>query len=174
MSYAPGTNVLAIPENIAPMWPAGIPLDVNVYLSPSLILPPVSKMNLVVEERGFGYGDYKDKREISTTFEVPSQVQNNGTLWAHFLVGQSGVVLDPHSPKYDPSKAYHFVRPFSQYLPKKKAKKTRNLLSAVNETELDEEEDKTTTFASFYHPNFTLSFVPDSPNHQLSSMHPAM
>jgi hypothetical protein len=174
MSYAPGTKFLAIPENIAPMWPAGIPLDVNVYLSPSLILPPVSKMNLVVEERGFGYGDYKDKREISTTFEVPSQVQNNGTLWAHFLVGQSGAILDPHSPKYDPSKAYHFVRPFSQYLPKKKAKKTRNLLSAVNETEIEEEEDKSTTFASFYHPNFTMSFVPDSPNHQLSSMHPAM
>jgi Cleft lip and palate transmembrane protein 1 (CLPTM1) len=176
-SWSPDVNIHNIPENIAPMWIPGVPIDLDIYVSPSVITPSLKKMpkeSLVVHERGFGYGDWKDKREISTSFPVPVEVQNNGALWAHFFVGQSGAVLDPKDSKYDSSKAYHFVRAFTQSLPKKKVKKTRNLLASSNEAMVEVEEDKGPVFSTFYHPNFTLSFIPDGVNHHYPSMHPSM
>jgi hypothetical protein len=178
LSRDPDVKVHQIPEKIAPIWASGIPLDLSIYLAPSPIFVPLAqfpKGSLAIEEKAFGFGNWKDKREIDTTFAVPREVQNNATLWAHFFIGHSGAVLDPSSSKYDPSKAYYFVRPFTQYLPKKKVHKKRNLLSTADETE--EGLNPGTpgpAIASYYHPNFTLSFVPDSGVHQYGGMHPAV
>ncbi|KAF2667214.1 cleft lip and palate transmembrane 1 [Microthyrium microscopicum] len=178
-SFAPEIEYADIPQNIAPIWTADQALDVSIYVSGSLIMPPLSKApkdSLVVEEKAFGYGAWKEKREIDTSFPVPKEIRNNGTIWAHVYVGQAGAVLDPSDSKYDPAKAYYFVRHFTQYLPKKKVRKTRNLLEAKNDTEPAEAEiaPKATQFASYYHPNFTLSFIPDAANHDYPSMHPAV
>ena len=87
----------------------------------------------MVEETGFKFGDYNENRVIETEFAVPKEVQNNGTLWAHFYVGISGSKLDPSTAGYDPSQAYHFVHPLTQYITQKKVKKTKNLLAASDE-----------------------------------------
>ncbi|KAJ9665384.1 hypothetical protein H2201_004461 [Coniosporium apollinis] len=168
-----------IPQTISPMWQPGTPLDISMYISPSLIMPSLKSMpkeSLVVDEKEFMYGDWKESREIDTSFAVPREVQNNGTLFAHFYVAQSGNVMDPTAPNYDPTKAYHFFRPLTQYLPKKKVKKTKNLLSAKNATEDVEEEPapKERIIASYYHPNFTVSFVPDSGVQKYPQMAPAV
>ena len=62
-------------------------------------------------------------------------MQNNGTLWGHFYVGLTGSQLDPSVPGYDTSRAFHFIRPLTQYILQKKAKKTKNLLAASNNDE---------------------------------------
>ena len=171
-----------VPQVIAPIWPTNTPLDITIYVSPSLVTPSltkISKDSLVAEEKGFILGDWNDKRDVDTVFPVPRQVQENGTLWAHFFIGQSGTQLDPTAPDYDTSKAYHFVRPFTQYLTKKRVFKTRKLLAGSNATNTVEEEEedmtpKGPTVASYYHPNFTLSFIPDSGVHTYPAMHPAL
>jgi hypothetical protein len=133
---------------------------------------------LVVDEKEFRWGNYSDKREIEGSFPVPKEVQNNGTLWAHFLIGQSGSVLDPSASNFDPTKAYHFSRQLTQTLPKKKIAKKQNLLTRKNETVPSPEEvaeaAKGPTFANYYHPNFTISFIPDSGTQSYASMHPAV
>lgn len=141
---------------------------------PSLKSMPAE--SLVVEEKAFHFGDYKDKREIDTSFSVPTEVSNNGTLWAHFFIAQSGSVMDPTAPGYDVHKAYHFVRPLNQFLPKKRARKTRNLLSGTNATDEVQEEPelKGPIITSYYHPNFTLSLVPDSGVQKWPQIHPAL
>jgi hypothetical protein len=184
LSLAPDTPIFQIPENVAPMWPHNIPLDIQVYVTSSPWLVPLRQLpadSLVVDEHTFGYGDWKDKREIQTSFEVPKQSRDNGTVWAHFLIAQAGNQLDPSGQGYDSSKAYHFARPITQLLPRKKAKKTRNLLAAMNETEKAEYEAELelakkvgTVFASHYHPNFTFSFVPDMGVANYPSMHPGL
>ena len=179
----PDVQYNQVPQLIAPIWPTHTTLDITIYVSPSLVTPSLSKMpkdSLVVEEKGFVLGDWNSKRDIDTVFPVPRQVQNNGTLWAHFFVGKSGAQLDPTAPDYDTSIAYHFIRPFTQYLTKKRISKTRNLLAGSNATapEGEEEEEeaapKGLTVASFYHPNFTLSFIPDSGLQNYPAMHPAL
>jgi hypothetical protein len=179
--FSPEATYNPIPQGIAPMWPSDTSLDLSVYVSPSMVLPSLKslpKSSLVLEEKGFRFGDWNDKRDISSTFPVPKEVRNNGTLWAHFLVAQAGSAMDPSAYDYDTSKAYHFTRPLTQYLVKKKVAKRHNLLAGTNGTtptpEEEEEAKKGPTLASYYHPNFTLAFVPDSGTANYPSMHPAV
>ncbi|KIV99037.1 uncharacterized protein PV09_09212 [Verruconis gallopava] len=171
-----------IPQHIAPIWPVdGTLLDLSVYVTPSVVLPSLKSLpmeSLVLEEKAFRYGDWNDTREISATFPVPKEAQNNGTLWAHFLVALSGNSLDPSSPGYDTSKAYHFARPLTQYLAKKKVIRKHNLLSGANETTLTREEEAEMkagpVLVPYYHPNFTLSFIPDTGTVSYPNLHPAI
>jgi hypothetical protein len=177
-SLDPGAQYSAIPYAVAPMWPAGIEMDIAMYISSSVAMPPLKSMpkeSLLIEEKNFRFGDYKDNREIHTEFKVPKEVQRNATLLAHFYVAQSGNVLDPMQPGYDTSKAYHFIRPLTQYQPKKKIAKTRNLLSDMPdraEVETEEEKNAPKIVASYYHPNFTVSLIPDAGTMQYATMHP--
>jgi hypothetical protein len=179
--HSPDTIYNPVPQSIAPIWQVDTPMDISIYVSPSLAIPSLSQMpkdSLVVEEKSFIFGGWKDKREIDTTFLVPKEVQQNSTLWAHFLVAQSGSPLDPTARNYDSAKAYHFSRPLTQYLLKKKVAKRHNLLASKNDTELTPEEEadikKGPQWANYYHPNFTMSFIPDSGTQAYPSMHPAL
>lgn len=169
------------PVTVYPLWPANQSVDISMYISPSVAMPRLSSMpaeSLIVEEKDYSLEKAKkDYREVHKTFAVPKSVQNNGTLWAHIFVGQTGAELDPASPSYDPSKAYRMLRPLTQYLAKKKMRKTRNLLGAKNDTTSEEEEPVETTgptIASYYHPNFTLSFIPDAGVSQYVQLQPAV
>lgn len=166
-----------IPQSIAPMWPLNSSLDVLIYVSPSLVMPSLSRVDpatLVLKEEGFGLGNWKDSREIDTSFKVPKEVQNNGTLYGQFYIGLAGSVLDPAATSYDPGRAFHYARPLSLLMPKKKVKKTKNLLSGSNETEVVEEAPTGPQFVLYYHPNFTMAFIPDSGTQSYVSMHPAV
>ena len=165
-------------QTIVPIWPMNSTLDINIYVSPSLVMPPLNHValeTLVLEEKGFTLGNWKDKREVDTTFTVPKEVQNQGTLWAHFYVALQGHSLDPAAKDYDVAKAYHFFRPLNQVLPRKKVKKTKKLLGSSNTTEdVVDDTPVAPTFASYYHPNFTMSFIPDSGIQNYVNMHPAV
>ncbi|CAI6329538.1 unnamed protein product [Periconia digitata] len=164
-----------VPSSIAPMWPLGTELDISLYISPSLAMPALKSMPkdaLVIDEKNFKFGDYSENRHISTEFAVPKEVQNNATLFGHFYVAQSGAVVDPTSPKYDPTKAYHFIRRLSEFHPKKKISKTRNLLSDLPDTvESEEEKNQPKVIASYYHSNFSLSMIPDTGVVNYPSLH---
>ena len=165
-----------VPQSIAPIWPMNSSLDVSIYYAPSIVMPALARVNpetIILQEQDFTLGNWKDNREVDRTIKVPNEVQNNGTLWAHFYIGLHGHVLDPSVSSYDSAKAYHFARPLNQILPKKKVRKTKNLLSGTNETDVVEE-DNTAKYSSYYHPNFTMAFIPDSGTQQYTTMHPAI
>lgn len=166
-----------VPQRIAPIWSTNTSLDIYGFVSPSFNPPVVSKPAPaipVIQERDFTYGTFQEAREVHTTFAVPPQVQDNGTLWAHFFIGKSGHELDPSRSGYDSSSAYHFSRPLNQYLKRKKVAKVRNLLSKDAEDEEQEPEEELPTLASYYHPNYTLSFIPDSGVLSYQQMHPGV
>lgn len=178
LSYQPDTQFSHIPMNIAPMWPVGTELDISMYISPSIAMPSIKarpKDSLLIDEKKFKWGDYKEKRIIETEFKVPKEVQHNATLFAHFYVAQSGSVLDPTEAGYDSAKAYYFIRPLSQYQAKKKIAKTRNLLSDMPEKDAQESEEEKKApkiIANYYHPNFTIALIPDQVSFQYPAMHP--
>jgi Cleft lip and palate transmembrane protein 1 (CLPTM1) len=169
------TNYSAIPKHITPIWAEHSTVDISIYLSPSFVVPALTSLprdTLVLEEKNFVIGDYNEKREISTSFAVPRTVQENGTLWAHFYMALSGYPIDPVARDYNTCNATYFVRPFNQYLPKKKARKLKNLLDKSEES--DEESGPDTTIESFYHPNFTISVIPDTGLQNWQAIHPAV
>lgn len=168
-----------IPDLIAPIWPSDTAVDISIYVSPSVVVPSFksaksSDSTLVLQEKNFTIGNYSDTREIETTIKVPKQVQNNGTLFAHFFLARTGHQLDPAAKDYNTADAMHFLRPLNQYLPKKKAKKLKNLLASPDEVEEEEEDDTPNVqTVSYYHPNFTISMIPDSGSQRLAQMNPA-
>lgn len=177
---APASNAVVTDAHLVyPMWPSNVSVDVEMFLTTSFAMAPFDTMpefSHVVSEKNFQLDrSKKDGREIHTSFDTPPSVIDNGTLWAQIFVGLSGAELDPASPRYDVTKAYRMIRPLTQYLPKKKVKKTRSLLGNKEDAEATFEEviDDGLQVASYYHPNFTLSFVPDTGTPQLSSLHPA-
>ncbi|EXJ83704.1 hypothetical protein A1O1_07328 [Capronia coronata CBS 617.96] len=171
------TNYSAIPYNIAPIWPDDSVIDLQVYVLPQPELPPLSSVPkdvLVVDEKEFKMGNFSENREIHTNIAIPDEVQHNGTLWAHFLVGLTGSELDPTAADYDPAKATHFKRPLNHYLPKKKVRKLKNLLDKSDDPEPEPEEPQGIQIGSFYHPNFTVAVVPGTGVQNWRQLHPAM
>jgi hypothetical protein len=167
-------NYSSVPSTVAPIWPDDSTLDMQIYVSPR-IAPFGTLGELVVDEKSLKMADFGDTRDISTTIPIWPEIQNNGTLWAHFLVGLSGSELDPRSQAYDPHKAIHFYRQLNQYLPKKKVKKLKSLLDSSSSTDQPEpEEPKGVQIASYYHPNFTVAIIPGTGVQNWRSMHPAL
>ncbi|EGE07467.1 ClpTM1 domain-containing protein [Trichophyton equinum CBS 127.97] len=167
------TNATYFPVKAVPMWEPGSKLDIAIHVTPSTTFP-LPKDSKVLDEKEFDTADTKELREISTTLFIPKAVQNNETLWAHFFVALSGHPQYSNEEGYSSDTAYNFSHPVNQYLPKKKAKKLRNLLNAANETEVVEEEPKVVKIGSFYHPNLTVSLVPDQGAISFQSTHPSI
>ncbi|KAF7545007.1 hypothetical protein G7Z17_g9509 [Cylindrodendrum hubeiense] len=173
-----GATYRHIPKKVAPIWPQDSHVDIIVTLSSSFNPAPISQVPeeyLIVKEEEFHLNNYSDKRVVEKTFPVPKSVQNNGTLWGHFYIGLPGSNLDPKQPGFDPAKAYHFAWPLTHYLPQKKVAKTRNLLDNSPEAEVEtpeEEEHTGPVITNHYHPNASLSFIPDLGVKDLASLTP--
>ncbi|KAH8888851.1 cleft lip and palate transmembrane 1 [Thozetella sp. PMI_491] len=174
-----------IPQRIVPIWPEDSVIDIVVTVSPSFVPTPLkdtAKDRVVLDEKKFRIGNYSDKRVFDTTIQVPTQVQNNGTLFGHFYIGLTGSPLDPTQPGFDPATAYHFVYPMTQHIFKKKEVKTKKLLGnddsdEVEEAAVEEPENAKSsgpTIANYYHPNHTLYFVPGTGNLVYPQSHPAI
>ncbi|KAL2256676.1 hypothetical protein VTK26DRAFT_1311 [Humicola hyalothermophila] len=170
-----------VPQLVAPIWPDNSAVDIVITVSSSFGLTPLQDYpedSVVFQEKNFKIGNWTDKRTAEGTIQVPTPVQNNGTLWGHFYVGLSGAVLDPTQQGFDPGTAYHFVYPLTQYIPKKKEAKTRNLLAdaaeAADEAVQDEPQQSGPVIANYYHPNVSLSFIPNSGVISFPQAHPVV
>lgn len=164
----PGASRREVPSRVAPIWPMDSYVDVIVTLSDTFVPSSLSKYRkeyYVFDEKRFKIGNWSDTRTIETTFPIPENVQHNKTLWGHFFIGLENAVLDPSSPKFDPTTAYYFAWPLTQYVPRKQESKTRNLLEGKDEVEQEKSEESETKgpfIGNYYHPNISLSFIPDS------------
>jgi hypothetical protein len=174
----PGATFNRIPQRLAPIWPTDSAIDIVVTLSESFVPTKIASVPpemVALKESGFKLGNYSDKRTAETVFDVPTSVQNNGTLWGHFYLGLTGSNLDPKEPGFDPATAVHFAYPLTQYIPKKKEVKTRNLLEDRAETAEELGHEVTgPIIANYYHPNTSLSFIPDTGILNFAQLPPAV
>ncbi|KAI6250644.1 Cleft lip and palate transmembrane protein 1 [Erysiphe necator] len=174
-----GVEFNAVANQIVPIWPKNTLLDVVITISPNFIPEPISKTQkerVVLNETAFRFGDFNEEREIDILFDVPGELQNNSTLWGQFFIGINGENLDPSTPSYNPERSFHFTWPLSQFLTQKRSRKEKNLLtrSSQNEELIEEEFPPKSKIVSHYHPNFTMSFIPDTGIISFPSIHPAM
>jgi hypothetical protein len=171
-----GASYSRVPEKIAPIWPADSYVDIVVTLSPSFMPTALSKTPeelVIMRESHIKMGNYSEKRTATGEFAVPTSVQNNGTLWGHFFLALSGAQLDPTEPGYDVAHAYHFAYPLTQYIPKKKVHKTRNLLDDMPAPVEEDDHKGPPVIANYYHPNVSISLVSDTGVMAYPQLHPA-
>ena len=174
-----GAERATLPKMVAPIWPQDSHVDIVITVSPSSNPAPIQQTRpeyVVLNEKRFHLANSSDKRHVDGKFTVPPEVQHNGTLWGHFFVGLAGSTLDPRDPNWTSDTAYHMAYPLTQYLPKKKVAKTRNLLGSRGEEEEEPEivEPKTPIITNHYHPNASLSFIPGVGVKELETMPPPM
>ncbi|XWX00165.1 hypothetical protein V2A60_008185 [Cordyceps javanica] len=175
-----GAERAALPKMVAPIWPQDSHVDIVVTISPTALPPPIDQTPaeyVVLDEKRFHISNSSDRRHVDGKFTVPREVQHNGTLWGHFFVGLAGSALDPRDPNWSSDTAYHMAYPLTQYLPKKKVSKTRNLLESRSEGDAAEPEipePKTPIITNHYHPNASLSFIPGVGVKELATMPPPM
>lgn len=174
-----GAVYRSVPKKVAPIWPMDSYVDIVITLGPSFNPDPIAEVPsemVIFDEKRFKLGNYSEKRSSDGTFTVPIPVQHNRTLWGHFYVGLSGSQLDHLKPGFDPATAYHIAYPLTHWLPKKKIAKTRNLLDDLPAPVQEPDEDETDgpIIANYYHPNITLSLIPNTGVIPYATEHPAV
>lgn len=81
-------------------------------------------------------------------------VQNNGSLFAHIVVSQTGAASNPADPNFDPERSFHAVKRkpmfeiklmvvLSRYMPKRKEVHLKKLIKSTEETENNAEAEVT-------------------------------
>ena len=94
----------------------------------------------------FEHLSYKNEDEMYREFEynltVSSELQNNGTLYAHIIVYQEGYPYATDDPEYDYEAVLFDTHSLIKYKKIVKAKKRQNLLFESGENEQDKEEEE--------------------------------
>ncbi|KAF9450961.1 cleft lip and palate transmembrane 1 [Macrolepiota fuliginosa MF-IS2] len=171
---APEANPwLRPPVEVLPSWPLGQSLDIHVHLSTSPHGNVFSKGTPSYrrdEEAGLPhfvwenvtYGDYTDSRAVNYDINFPEYVLRNGSLWADIFVARNGANPDPQNAKFSPIDVHHVRKLLTPYMAKVKIRKEKNLLSADEGQEGEEETPETDTIIPHWYKNVTLALISDS------------
>ncbi|XP_019757892.2 cleft lip and palate transmembrane protein 1 homolog [Dendroctonus ponderosae] len=159
---APTTNLSQSGPTIQArnIFPDGTPLSIYVFLSESETFQP--KADLFWSRNDLSYADWTAGENRDGIFEFEKNVtitphmKNNGSLYLHAFVTQSGISPFPGSSGYDYNLIASAVKQLNRYK-KLKASKTKNLLTG--ETEQQPVEDG--KIISHWHPNITLNLITD-------------
>lgn len=159
---------LYYPEKGTPIWPDGTDMDMTIYLSEEIILPPLSEIpreKRVFDEKNIKYGDWNEKRSVAVDVNFSDSVKHNGSLFAHIFVSKHGAEMDILSPTYDPTQSFRVVKLLTRYLPKKKVVKTKKLIGTAEEESAEVKaapaNDGKPVIASYWHSNLTLNVIGD-------------
>lgn len=75
------------------------------------------------------------------TVQVPERAKNNGSVYLHAFVSRRGFEINQFEPDFEPDSVVHGVIQMNKYMPKRKQKIQKNLLT-TQETEMEEEPKK--------------------------------
>ncbi|KNC96940.1 uncharacterized protein SPPG_07763 [Spizellomyces punctatus DAOM BR117] len=157
-------NGKGVPNALLPLWEYGRSTDLHVFLAENEYLSSLEQANLIWKESNIVYGDWEERRK-DLQIDAPESVQNNGSLYAHIFLTVSGHSPDRKDQTFDEESTLYYRKQLTRYMPKKKVKKMKSLVSKAEDAdvqELQEEDDNTneeTTIISYWWPNVTISII---------------
>ncbi|KAI0751554.1 cleft lip and palate transmembrane 1 [Daedaleopsis nitida] len=176
-------TVNTVPTHAVAAWPLGLPLAMHVHLSTSptgdvfsgkwtsgyrknedAALPSLVWSNIT-------FGDWNEKRVAEFMVELPTSVQNNGSLWADVFLVRDNASPDPSDPKFDPRAVHHARTLLTKYIAKTKIRKEKNLLSGADEDKTGEVKEEADIIVRQLQ-NLTLALVSDNPTIPLQQVQP--
>jgi len=148
-------------------------MDLYVFVSEQVEFGDFNNSEaLVWKKKGLAYGDWDSgpngdaTYSASTTFPASERVQNNGSIYMHAFVVQTGKSPDPSTGKGRFSKKWTVHKYYQLNKWKKKNyKKTANLLTGKTDASIEEQakvaEGVKQEIISHWHPNITVNIVCD-------------
>ncbi|XP_050346806.1 putative lipid scramblase CLPTM1 [Nymphalis io] len=184
---APKTDVNspvgAAPTTAVNMFPNGTVLDVYSYLSEKEFLDNLEDGKLIWKLSGLVYGDWyggpnKDGTYTYSTEFVPSkQLKNNGSIYLHVYIVQSGKSPDPKDNNNYAGPYITYGKKMVNKYKKLKYMKTHNLLTGQtekSEEEIMKAETLKEEIVSHWHPNLTINIVTDQKTWMQGSVPPPL
>lgn len=167
---------------LVPTWPHKSLLDIAIKLSPSadpLAVDLRDESFPGVTWTGVEWSNTKWSHVWETEWDVPEAVQHNASFYLDAFVTRTGLSPDPRDASY-PGKGevLHVRKPLIRYVPQKRVRATKNLLSGKPDDEDDkdevesEEEFRNRPIVSAYYPNVTLELVGDPANVAYATLPP--
>ncbi|EJD48606.1 cleft lip and palate transmembrane 1 [Auricularia subglabra TFB-10046 SS5] len=158
------------PNNVNLGWAMGTPLNMHVYVSTSpygdvFRSDPSRAQDADLPHfvwENISLGDWNDIRIKKLDVPIPSSVQHNASLWAHTFLCANGSTPDYTSPTYNRKLVTHTRKLLTRYMPKKKVRKEKSLLSSSEKPEPEVEEVDQGSIVSHWHTNLTLGLVSDN------------
>jgi hypothetical protein len=150
--------VTSFPPQFTSIWKLGQTMDLYFYTSTKESIKDFEKP--VVVEKSIKFGDWNDIRRSSFEIECPESVQNNGSLFGHFYMVESGA----HLAKLPSERIIYHRKLLTRYMPKRKETKKKNLITS-DESSLDEkqepviQEEGPQPIVSYWWRNISLNIV---------------
>ncbi|KXS13023.1 cleft lip and palate transmembrane 1 [Gonapodya prolifera JEL478] len=180
-------------------WPTTSLTDLTIYLTEDAVLDWKSRTYTdadqvpgqpskfpwkVLDESDVKFGDYTDERIKEVEIVCSERLQTNGTLYAHIFLTRTTYSPNATSNDFDDQMTTYVRKPLTRFQPKRKVAKLKSLIK-TNATANDpsaaspttEEEDvvdskEPQSWIAFWHPNVTISVVPENQVLQLASLPP--
>ncbi|KAJ3336251.1 hypothetical protein HDU93_003361 [Gonapodya sp. JEL0774] len=136
----------------------------------------------IMDERDVKFGNFSDERIVEVEVSCSNRLQNNGTLFAHIFLTRTTYSPNVTSDDYDDQMTTYIRKPLTRYQPKRKVAKLKSLIvtnvTAGPATPTIPEEDAEFTsdskdpqpWIAFWHPNVTVSVVPDNQAVQMAGL----
>ncbi|KAI8589833.1 cleft lip and palate transmembrane protein 1-domain-containing protein [Geranomyces variabilis] len=173
--HQPGKpSATGVPTSLLPIWNFGLKADLKAFISESDHL--TGDEYPVWEESGIAFGDGVERRK-ELVIDVPTTVQNNGSLWAHVFLVPRRSESPADGENDDGQNEAMLMQPLytrkllTRYMPKKRIVAKKNLVSAASSAEAatnsssvdsfteGEAEEDTTPIVSYWWPNVTLNII---------------
>ncbi|CEG74038.1 hypothetical protein RMATCC62417_09308 [Rhizopus microsporus] len=130
-----------LPDAIVPLWQAGIPLDISIYISEEEYFTDYNKKPDIVAS-DINYGEPFEGKMFAIDIPTSKSVQHNGTIYAHIFAAQHHVPIDPRHPAHIPDAIVYQQHVLTKFYPQKSVTKQKNLLKKEDDQEEEQKEAK--------------------------------
>ncbi|KAI9470455.1 cleft lip and palate transmembrane protein 1-domain-containing protein [Zychaea mexicana] len=185
--YPPQIPVSRLPTSAVPLWSNNVPVELDIYVNENEYFvdynakPSWHQSDIML-------GDAMESREHHIEIPTTSNLQHNGSLYAHIFVTKAGAPIDPNNPSFSPDSLVYYRHQLTKFYPKKTTVKQKKLLDLGNDDVVEEEEEveqeefieQTTTedgstggasildtftrrapLVAYWHENMTISIIND-------------
>lgn len=144
-------------------------MELLVYWSEAEYFSDFSSDHLLWHEQELTMGEWYDgenldgARILAGTLDIPTSIQNNGSLYFHIYVVKKGYSPDPISKYYSRYSVVNTTKLMTVYR-KQRLHKTKNLLTGATEqtkVDIQNSTDGNLPIISYWHPNLTLNILDD-------------
>lgn len=182
LSFIRGTKPPGPSRQLTNSFSKGESVDLTLYISDEpWVRPKLLDSEPLFELEDLGLATHPAIAK-NLTVELTEGAKRNGSLYLHAFYSRHGYTIGQHGDGLDEASVFHGVMQMNQYMPKRKKKIQKNLLSAKESEEVAQEEEvveeeeeegnERTEIISYWKSPITLAVIDDFSKYSNNSIPP--